>query len=150
MTLSAALSVLKTMPLLRVLDERRLRVIVMTGDLLSIRQGERLWEKGDDGDSVIIVLEGQATVLVPPRDGAAANGAHETAVAVLGPGEIIGEMAVLTGSPRSTAIAAQTDLRVLRLDGGIVLDLLHEFPELAIEFIRVLAQRLEATNARVV
>lgn len=143
MTLSNTLDVLKRMPLFRGLDERRLRVIAMTGDVLAIRSGERLWEKGDEGDTVIIVLHGEASVLVP-------TGSSEAAVAVLGPGEIIGEMAVLTGSPRSTAIAAQSDLRILRLDGRIVLDLLREFPELAIEFIKVLAQRLEATNAKAV
>ncbi|MEM6421407.1 MAG: cyclic nucleotide-binding domain-containing protein [Pseudomonadota bacterium] len=143
MTLSSTLAVLKDMPMFRGLDERRLRVIAMTGEVLAVRSGERLWEKGDDGDTVIIVLDGEASVLVPTTGG-------EAAVAVLGAGQIIGEMAVLTGSPRSTAIAAQSDLRILRLDGRIVLDLLREFPDLAIEFIRVLAQRLEATNAKAV
>jgi len=143
MSLASTLEILRGMALFRHLDDRRLRIVAMTGQVLSMRPGERLCEKGEAGDSAFILLSGEVDVLMPSAEG-------ETRIAGAGPGEIVGEMAVLTGNPRSTAIAARTELRVLRLDEATVLGLLREFPELSIEFIRVLAQRLEAANARAV
>lgn len=143
MTLNSSIDVLRRMPLFRHLDDRRIRVIAMTGTQLTVRAGERLWEKGDAGEEVLIVLAGEADVLMPSETG-------ETSIAVLGPGEIVGEMAVLTGRPRSTAVAARTDMEVLELEGAAMLGLLREFPELALELIRVLALRLEMSNARAV
>lgn len=52
------------------------------------------------------------------------------------------------GRPRSTAVAAHSEVRLLRIDGATVMELLREFPDLAIEVIRVLAARLERTNAQ--
>ncbi|MEL6220208.1 MAG: cyclic nucleotide-binding domain-containing protein [Pseudomonadota bacterium] len=145
MPLTDTLAVMRKMPLFRQLDDRRIRVIAMTGQVLRLRTGERLWEKGDPGDSVLIVLSGEADVLFPLPDSPT-----ETSIAVLGEGELVGEMAVLTGRPRSTAIAARSDLEVLQIEGTTVLGLLREFPELALEVIKVLALRLEASNARAV
>jgi len=141
MSLQRSVDVLTDMPLFRKIDPKRLRVIAMMAEQLSFKAGERLFEKGDEGDAAFIVLEGEVDVLVPVTGG-------ETSVAVLGPGQIVGEMAVLTDQPRSTAIAARTDLRVMRFDRGMVLNLLREFPDFALELIRVLAQRLETTTMR--
>ncbi|MGF1552063.1 MAG: cyclic nucleotide-binding domain-containing protein [Paracoccaceae bacterium] len=143
MSLARTLDVMRRMPLFQSLDDRRLRVLAMTGEALTLRAGERLWERGDEGDSAVIVIEGAVDILMPGEDG-------EQAIAQLGAGEVIGEMAVLTGNPRSTAVAARTDLRVLRLDGDTLIGLLREYPELSLSVIKVLADRLEATNAKVV
>lgn len=142
MSLARTVEVLAGVPLFRGLDDRRLRLVAMTGEVLNIRRGERLWEQGDEGDAAYVVLGGTADILVPTDGG-------ETSIAVLGTGEIIGEMAVLTGNPRSTAVAAHDDLTVLRLDGGTVHALLREFPELSLEVIKILAARLERMNAQV-
>lgn len=141
MSLTATLDVLRSMRLFSRLDEPRLRVIAMTGEKLILHDGERLAEKGDAGDAAYIVLSGDVDIRVPSDPG-------EISVAVLGPGEIVGEMAVLTGNPRSTAIVARGQLKVLRLGRDALLDLMREFPDLSIEIIRILAERLEATNAR--
>ncbi|MGF1501932.1 MAG: Crp/Fnr family transcriptional regulator [Paracoccaceae bacterium] len=141
MSLHQNLKVLSEMPLFRNIDPRRLRVIAMTGETLAFRAGERLFEKGDDGDAAYVVLRGEVDVLVPVPAG-------ETSVAVLGPGQIVGEMAVLTDGIRSTAIAAKSDVEVMRFDRSVILSLLREFPDFSLEMIRVLARRLEATTAR--
>ena len=140
MSLSSTLEVLNEVPIFRVLDARRLRLVAMTGEVLSLRPGERLLEQGAEGDAAYVVLEGEVEILL-------ASGEGERCLAVLGRGEIFGEMAVLTGRPRSTAVAARGAVKVLHLEGATVLALLREFPDLAIEVIKVLAERLEKTNA---
>lgn len=139
MSLSETVEVLRENPIFRKIDPKRLKIVAVMGESLQYRAGERLFEKGDEGDSAFIVIMGSVDVLVPVDGG-------EKAVATLGRGEVFGEMAVLTEEPRSTAIAAHDDLKVLRIDRPALLSLLREFPDIAIELIRVLARRLATTT----
>ncbi|MEM7528955.1 MAG: cyclic nucleotide-binding domain-containing protein [Pseudomonadota bacterium] len=139
MSLRLSLEVLRKMPMFRPLSEPRLRVIAMSGDVLTFLPGERIAEQGEEGDAAFIVLDGAVDVLVP-------TGETERHIARLGSGEIVGEMAMLTGRPRSTTMAAHGELTVLRLERDATMALLREFPEIAIEFIRIIAGRLEAMN----
>ena len=139
MSLNKAVDVMMEIPMFRNVDPKRLRLFAFMGETLTYRAGERLFEKGDEGSAAYIIIEGTVDVLVPVEEG-------ETAVAALGSKEIFGEMAVLCDQPRSTAIAARTDLTVLRLQRSAFLNLLREFPDIALELIKVLASRLEATT----
>lgn len=139
MSLNDAVDVMSDIPLFQNVDPKRLKLFAFMGEALSFRPGERLFEKGDEGDSAYIIMSGEVDVLIPAGTG-------EASVAVLGAKQIFGEMAVLTDQPRSTAIAAKSELKVLRLKRKAILDLLHEFPDIALEFVRVLAERLERTS----
>jgi CRP-like cAMP-binding protein len=137
--LNEAVEVMSEIPMFRRIDPKRLKLFAFMGEALSFRPSERLFEKGDEGDAAYIILDGEVDVLIPTPNG-------EISVAVLGPKQIFGEMAVLCDQPRSTAIAAKSDLRVLRLKRKAILDLLREFPDIALEFVKVLAERLERTS----
>jgi CRP/FNR family transcriptional regulator, cyclic AMP receptor protein len=139
MSLNQAVCVMMEVPMFRNVDPKRLRLFALMGETLTYRAGERLFEKGDEGNAAYIIINGTVDVLVPIESG-------ETAVATLGAKEIFGEMAVLCDQPRSTAIAARTDLTVLRLQRSAFLNLLREFPDIALEMIKVLASRLESTT----
>ena len=139
MSLNDAVDVMREVQLFRNVDDKRLKLFAFMGETLNYRDGERLFEKGDEGDAAYIVLEGAVDVLVPTDGG-------EISVAVLGKKEIFGEMAVLCDQPRTTAIAAKGALRVLRLERRAILDMLREFPDISLEFIKVLAGRLETTS----
>ena len=139
MSLNDAVNVMREIPMFREVDPKRLRLFAFMGETLNFRAGERLFEKGDEGDSAYIILKGDVEVLVPTGDG-------EIPVAVLHAREIFGEMAVLCDQPRTTAIAAKSDLQVLRLDRKTIFEMLREFPDVALEFIKVLAGRLETTS----
>ena len=140
MSLNDAVAVMTDVPMFRNVDPKRLRVFAFMGETLTFRAGERLFEKGDDGDAAYIVIDGSVDVLVPVDTG-------EAVVAVLGAREIFGEMAVVCDQPRSTAIAAKTDVTVLRLDRSAFMKLLREFPDIALEMIKLLAGRLQATTS---
>ena len=139
MSLNKAVTVMMEIPMFRNVDPKRLRLFALMGETLTYRAGERLFEKGDEGNAAYIIIDGTVDVLVPVEGG-------ETAVATLGAKEIFGEMAVLCNQRRSTAIAARTDLTVLRLQRAALVNMLREFPDLALELIKVLASRLEATT----
>jgi CRP-like cAMP-binding protein len=139
MSLNHAVQVLQEMPLFRNIDQKRLRVVAMMGESRTYRVAERLFEQGDEGDAAFIIIDGEVEVLVRVDGG-------EQSVAVLGKGEIFGELAVICDQARSTAIAARTELEALRLDRNTVINLMREFPDITLELVRILGDRLERTT----
>ena len=67
-------------------------------------------------------------------------------VAVLGPNDFFGEIAILCDVPRTASVRADTRLTTLRISKELFLRLIKEFPTMAVSIMRELAHRLEATN----
>ncbi|MEM0923741.1 MAG: cyclic nucleotide-binding domain-containing protein [Pseudomonadota bacterium] len=141
MSVKRAVAVMLETPLFRKLDAKRLRVVAMMGQTLRFRAGERLFEQGSEGDTAFVLLEGVVDVLIQA-------GEEESLVAELGHGEIFGEIAALTDQPRTSTIRAKTEIEVLQLDKQTILALMREFPDIALELIRILANRLRDTSAQ--
>lgn len=133
--------VLRRNALFRRIGEDRLRIVALTGEVLRLRDGETLFRRGDEGDAAYVVLGGAAQVRIPFGDA-------EQTVARLGVGELFGEIAVLCDRPRTGGIVAEGATTLLRLGGRELRALLAEFPELSLELIRSLADRLEATSLK--
>ncbi|MBI5247917.1 MAG: protein kinase, partial [Desulfomonile tiedjei] len=85
-------------------------------------QGQRFISQGDEGDSLYIIQEGACNITLE-KDGIV----HP--IATLGPGEVVGEMAILTGEHRSANAEAQTDLVVWRLCKDDFETACDEYPE---------------------
>jgi signal-transduction protein with cAMP-binding, CBS, and nucleotidyltransferase domain len=101
--------------------------------------GQTLWEQGEHGDEVFIVLAGEVMILQ-------GLGADEHVINVVGPSSLIGEMAVLDPAPRSaTARAGANGVHGLRLNGDAFREVLNANPTIASGIIRTLAQRLRDT-----
>ena len=69
-------------------------------------------------------------------------------VAELGQNAIVGEMGILSDSPRSATIVAAEPTSALRIDKRVFLELLTQFPQMSVAVMRELATRLEKTNAQ--
>jgi CRP-like cAMP-binding protein len=86
-----------------------------------------------------VVQEGQVEVVV-------ARDRTEVSLAVLGPGELFGEMALCDGEVRSATVRAIGEVRALTVDGSTFLRRVHEDPSLALRVVRRLAKRLREMN----
>jgi CRP-like cAMP-binding protein len=78
----------------------------------SVAAGETLFHAGAPGDALYIIAKGEVLVLQPPEK----SGDVETPIATLGPGAAFGEMALLSGAPRTATVRAETDADLLRID----------------------------------
>jgi CRP-like cAMP-binding protein len=76
-------------------------------------------------------------------------GDTERVLAVLLPGEFLGEMAILNGRPRSATAVVRTDARLLVIEGKTFEAMLRARPEIALRIIKALALRLESANQQV-
>ena len=95
--------------------------------------GETIMRLGEEGDSLSLVLEGTVRVRRPGRD------------LVLGPGELIGEIEVLTRGGRIAEITAESDVRCLVVSREALLAALESQPRAAIALIEILASRFRET-----
>ena len=108
MGLNEVVAALGDCPIFGRIDGRRLRVVALAGETLRFRSGEVLFHAGDDGEAAFVVIEGAAEVLAPvPRDG--------QILALLGRGELFGEIAALCDRSRTATVRARGELVVLRL-----------------------------------
>ncbi len=105
-----------------------------------LRYGETIIREGEPGASLFILAEGALDVTVV-RDGAASG------IDRMVPGDVFGEMSLLTGQPRSATITAVTDAVVFEVAREDLEPILQRRPELAEALAGIMAERL-AQNAR--
>lgn len=141
MSLEAEAQILRQVPMFRNLDINRLKLLAFTGERVRFPAGRFIFKRGDVSDAAYVILEGSAEVFVETPTGS-------LAVTEFHPHDIMGEMGVLGEMPRSASIRATSDLMVLRIDKQVFLDLLQQFPHIAIDIMRELAHRLERTTDR--
>jgi len=104
---------------------------------LTLRRGEVLFRKGDHGDAWYVVTSGRLAVVEPAH-----NGHAERLISEVGRGEGIGEMALLTGQPRSATVYALRDAELARFPVDQVAELVATRPQVANAMLRGLARRI--------
>mgnify|MGYP006249272879 FL=1 len=97
MTLNQEVDALRRVPLFRQIEARRLKLLAFTSERLVFSKSEDVVVQGDPGDACYIILDGDADVLVSTPSG-------NISVATLGKNEVIGEIAILTGVPRTATV----------------------------------------------
>ncbi len=98
---------LRKAPLLSDLDERELAQIVGCFSLVSIPAGETLYSEGAPAKSACFLIEGELEAFT------AMPGGGETRVGSIGPGSMIGEMALMAGGARTATVRAKSDAAAL-------------------------------------
>jgi anion transporter len=127
-------------PLFSGLDRINLAKLIPELERVSYQSGEILFNQGDPGDSLFIITNGEARVFLLEHE----KGEQE--IRTMGPKECFGEMALLTGEPRSAGVQAVTELSALKLSRERFDNLLMKHHSLAIYFAGVLAKRLASAH----
>ncbi|HYC05898.1 MAG TPA: cyclic nucleotide-binding domain-containing protein [Azospirillaceae bacterium] len=130
---------LRRIPLFANIEPSQLSLLAFTAERVRYPAGHTLFGQNEVGDSAYVILEGEAEVMVETPSG-------PLTVATVGKNDFVGEIAILCGVPRTAAVRAKSDLSALRIEKELFFRLVTEFPQMAIEIMRVLAQRLEATT----
>ena len=106
----------------------------------TLRRGEVLFNEGDSGDRLYILLTGKVKLGHTSVDG------RENLLAVLGPGEVVGELTLFDPGPRSTTATAVATTELLALEHNQLMGFIDSHPTLAKDMLRALAVRLRRTN----
>ena len=138
------LAALRVVPIFAPLSEQELSVLASRLTKTPFAKGEVITKQGARADCLYILENGEAQVSLASADGAASQ-----AVARLKGGDFMGEMALMTGQPRSATVAALTHVDCYRLDREGFADILAKRPEIAEAISLALAKRrIELDSAR--
>ena len=104
---------------------------------------ETIVSKGDPADEFYVLLRGRAKVTAQGKEGA------DTAINVMGPGEVFGEVGILDGQPRSATVTTLEECEMAVVDKRAFDGLLAASPAVAIRLLTVLAGRIRELTTRV-
>jgi NTE family protein len=138
-TTGVSVSTLGGVPLLAGADSEALEALAADAQPCRVLAGDWVLREGDQADDLFVVLRGRMRV-VGRADG------EERTLRVLGPGAAIGELALLTGAPRSASVQALRDTTLLRLHRGSFVELIERDARFAAAVARELALQLQASG----
>ena len=118
-------------------SKKELSLISRVSDEVAVAEERVLCEEGSIGHEFYLILEGQAAVKKGGRK-----------VAVLGPGQYFGEMALLDRGPRSATVVAETPMRLLVIGQREFAAVLDEVPMLAHKLLAAMAARLREADSK--
>jgi CRP-like cAMP-binding protein len=128
---------LRFVPFFEDLTDEDLERMAKVGVRRRFAAGETILKQGDVGGGLFIILSGEA--------GVEAGGAVHT----LGPGDFVGEMALLARRPRSATVTAQTDVEALTVEAMHFKPFLIKNPSVAVSILERVVGRLREVQDRV-
>jgi len=139
MSLSEDVELLRKVPIFSNVELSKLKLLAFTSERACFDEGQEVFHQGDAGDAAYVIIEGTAEVLADTPNG-------PIKILELGPHAFLGEIAIICDVPRTATIIAKSELHTLRISKDLFFRLIEEFPQMATEIMRVLAERLDNTT----
>ena len=141
MSLQEEVDLLRRIPLFAKVEPPKLKLLAFASERVTFEAGQELFHQGDMPDAAYIIIEGSADVMLDTQRG-------RVTVATIGRNELVGEIGIICDVPRTATVLAKSRLVTLKVNKDLLLRMITDFPAMAIEIMRVLAHRLEHTNAQ--
>ena len=109
-------------------------------EIINIPRGRVVFNEGEAGDSLYIVMVGKIKLSRRAPDG------RENVLAVMGPSDQFGELSVFDPGPRTATATAVTDVKLARMSQSALRAWIEAPPEIGEQLLRVVARRLRRTN----
>jgi CRP-like cAMP-binding protein len=129
--------------LFRKLTERELNDLLQAVQLRRVSAREVLCRKGDPGNQLYLIVDGVLKAQTTSRSG------DDIVFSMMGPGEMVGELALLRGGKRTATVVAVRDSQLVVIDRRELFPFLRRHPEAALKLLEVLAARVERLSAKV-
>jgi CRP/FNR family transcriptional regulator, cyclic AMP receptor protein len=131
---------LRHVPLFESLDDEAAEELCHLLESIDCRAGAFLFRAGEQGDAMYLIERGKVRICVRATDG------HEVTLTELGRGDFFGEMALLDGQRRSADAIVAEDARLAVLSREHFLSFLRSTPNVALEMLTAVANRLRHTD----
>jgi len=122
------------------LDEAALEGLAERVVQRKYRRGSVIFVQGEQGERCFAIVEGSVKISAYHSDG------REAVLAMLGAGDVFGELSPFDEAPRSADATAAEDTVLLSLDGDALRDAIRQHPQIGLALLRVLSKRLRTAN----
>ena len=133
-------ALLRQAPLFAGLDDAAWTALSRHLTTRTLTRGEHLFREGDPGDALHVVADGKIKICRAATDG------RENVIAILGPGDLLGELSIFDAQRRGATATAVVDCTLATLSDADFRGWLAEHPEVSLALLRALAARLRQTN----
>lgn len=130
----------RDLPLLARLPDQDLKAFAARGRVRRFNTGVTLFHEGDPGDAIYVVVDGRL------RMSRISNSGVEATLALIGPGDCTGELALFDGRPRSATATAMQPTRVFVVSREDFVNWVRERPAAALALLETLSLRIRRTN----
>jgi CRP-like cAMP-binding protein len=142
MSLDDDIRVLTGVDLFDGFTQEQLRLLAFGAENMRLAAGRELYEEGVPADGAYVVARGEIS-LYRKRDG------ERVVITTVGPGALLGELALISDTVRLTGAFAATDAEVLRLNRKLFRRILEEYPDVAIALHRRVSDDLHSLVKRI-
>src|SRR5690349_15907958 len=142
-TASDHTATIEKVPFFSGLDAESLAELGAAARRRTFRAGEIVFHRDDPGQVLYVIRAGKVKIYITSQDG------QEVSLAVFGPGDYFGELALLDGQPRSASAVAIDLVEVYALQRSDFINIVIHHPRIAIQVMNVLSQRLRQTDAMI-
>ncbi|MBA3744037.1 Crp/Fnr family transcriptional regulator [Sporichthya sp.] len=132
--------VIRKAPLFSALDDEAAEALKRSMAEVNLGRGQVLFREGDSGDKLYVVADGKVKLGRTSPDG------RENLLAILGPGEMFGELSLFDPGPRTATATAVTDVQIYALGHADLTGWVSGRPEVALSLLKQISSRLRRTN----
>lgn len=132
-------AIMKSVEMFADTPDHVLASVARIAEEVELSAGHSLFQEGDRGDCLYIVVEGELRVHSQDRT-----------LTRLGPGKVVGELALLDPEPRSASVNALTDALLFRIDKDPFDEVMADRPEIAQGIIRMLTRRIRQQGLAII
>ena len=137
---SPARSFLAANTFIGAMEESAIDRVVMHGRTIRYAKGEVLFRRDDPGDALHVVMSGTVKVHNSTAEG------RDVILNFLRAGDLVGEIAVLDGGPRTASASMLEAGEIFRIGRRDLMPALHESPDALFELLAILCEKLRATS----
>jgi CRP/FNR family cyclic AMP-dependent transcriptional regulator len=138
--MSADVTMIGEVPIFGLLDEEEREALAHLMDTRDYKRDETIFEYGDTGNEIFIVLNGRVQIYIENTEGEKlVLGEHER-------GDVLGELSFLDGGARTATAVAVEDTQALTMDRERLLEFIDKHPHAALDLLTVVGSRLRTTN----
>ncbi len=132
--------ILQSVPIFKMLGKESINFIIERLKFKTFDSKNTICKVGDPGDEMFIIISGKVDIVIYPE------GVEEgQAVATLGPGDYFGEMALLTGEPRSASVITEGPVEAFALQQKDFDVILERYPSISLSMGKIVSKRLRET-----
>ena len=139
MSIEDEYELLSQLELFENLDPIQLKRLIFVSQRYQLQAGEYLFRQGDAMGSVFGIVKGRFSVILETAQG-------EIIAAHQSPGDLVGEMAAISGEARNASIRADSDSEVIGFEKDLFISTVINDPPTALKMMQLLTQRLEIQN----
>ncbi len=140
MDLAEETDLLRKIPMFAKMDTSKLKLLAFASEIVEFEDGDVVFKSGDSADFAYVIMDGAVDVVTETDAGPVVS-------VTLKQNQLIGELGLLNNAPRIATLIANGNLRAMKITADMFFRLLRENSDVALDVIRMLADKVTKTSA---